>query len=51
MVFFSTLGTVDGNARLVTGDAVAEITRLTSEDGGPMDVVGATLAAAVIQPG
>ena len=51
VVFSSTLTSVEGNARLVTGDAVAEITRLTSEDGGPMDVVGATLAAAVIQPG
>ena len=28
MVFSSTIDKVDGNARLVTGDAVAEITRL-----------------------
>src|SRR3712207_1814930 len=34
VVFSSTLGTVDGNARLVTGDAVAEIARLKQEDGG-----------------
>src|SRR3978361_1468258 len=42
---------VDWNARLVTGDAVPEITRLKSEDGGPMDVGGATLAAAAMRAG
>ncbi len=42
---------VDGNARLVTGDAVPEITRLTTEDGGPMDIGGATLAAAAMRAG
>ena len=42
---------VDWNARLVTGDAVAEITRLKAEDGGPMDVGGATLAAAAMRAG
>src|SRR4051794_5080127 len=51
VVFSSTIGSVDGNARLVTGDAVAEITRLKAEDGGPMDIVGATLAAAAMQAG
>ena len=51
VVFSSTLTSVEGNARLVTGDAVAEITRLKAEDGGPMDVVGATLAAAVMRAG
>jgi dihydrofolate reductase len=51
VVFSSTLSAVDGNARLVTGDAVAEIARLTSGDGGPMDVVGATLAAAAMRAG
>jgi dihydrofolate reductase len=50
VVFSSTLTAVDG-ARLVTGDAIAEITRLKAEDGGPMDVVGATLAAAVMRAG
>src|SRR4030088_3127890 len=38
-------------ARLVTGDAVTEITRLKTEDGGPMDVGGATLAAAAMRAG
>ena len=51
VVFSSTLGAVDGNARLVTGDAVAEITRLKAEDGGPMDIGGATLAAAAMRAG
>ncbi|MFN8521012.1 MAG: dihydrofolate reductase family protein [Chloroflexota bacterium] len=51
VVFSSTLDTVDWNARLVTGDAVAEIARLRAEDGGPMDIVGATLAAAIMRAG
>ncbi|MFF0149627.1 dihydrofolate reductase [Amycolatopsis sulphurea] len=50
-VFSSTIGTVDGNARLVTGDAVAEITRLKAEEGGPLDIGGATLAAAAMRSG
>ncbi|AEV85376.1 deaminase [Actinoplanes sp. SE50] len=51
VVFSSTIGAVDGNARLVTGDAVAEITRLRAGDGGPMDIGGATLAAAAVRAG
>ncbi len=51
VVFSSTLGAVDGNARLVTGDAVPEITRLKAEDGGPMDIGGATLGAAAVRAG
>jgi dihydrofolate reductase len=51
VVFSSTARAVDGNARLVTGDAVAEITRLKAGDGGSMDVVGATLAAAAMRAG
>lgn len=50
-VFSSTTSAVDWNARLVTGDAVTEITRLKTEDGGPMDIGGATLAAAAMQAG
>ncbi len=45
VVFSSTTSTVDWNTRLVTGDAVTEITRLKADDGGPMDIGGATLAA------
>ncbi|MEN3309263.1 MAG: hypothetical protein V7603_5465 [Micromonosporaceae bacterium] len=51
VVFSSTISTVEGNARLVAGDAVAEIARLKAGDGGPMDIVGATLAAAVMRAG
>ncbi|MBB6472578.1 dihydrofolate reductase family protein [Sphaerisporangium rubeum] len=51
VVFSSTISTVDWNARLVTGDAVAEISRLKAEDGGPMDICGATLAGAAMRAG
>ena len=51
VVFSSTPREVDWNARLFTGDAVTEITRLKAEDGGPMDVAGATLAAAAMRAG
>jgi dihydrofolate reductase len=36
VVFSSTIDKVDWNTRLVTGDAIAEITRLKAEDGAPM---------------
>ena len=51
VVFSSTIAAVDWNARLVTGDAVTEIARLKTEDGGPMDVSGAALAAAAMRAG
>ena len=51
VVFSSTIRAVDWNTRLVTGDAVTEITRLKSEGGGPMDIGGATLAAAAMRAG
>ncbi|WP_372665121.1 dihydrofolate reductase family protein [Amycolatopsis kentuckyensis] len=51
VVFSSTLDKVDWNTRLVTGDAVAEITRLKAGDGGPMSIGGATLAAAAVRAG
>ncbi|MEU0687032.1 dihydrofolate reductase family protein [Streptomyces uncialis] len=51
VVFSSTIDRVDWNARLVTDDAVAEITRLKAEDGGPMDIGGATLAGAAMRAG
>ncbi|MDR7274697.1 dihydrofolate reductase family protein [Catenuloplanes atrovinosus] len=51
VVFSSKPLAVDWNTRLVTGDAVTEITRLKAEDGGPMDIVGATLAAAAMRAG
>ncbi|WP_067820835.1 dihydrofolate reductase family protein [Nocardia inohanensis] len=51
VVFSATTRDVDWNTRLVTGDAVTEITRLKGEDGGPMDIAGATLAAAAMRAG
>jgi dihydrofolate reductase len=51
VVFSSTAGAVDWNARLVTGEAVTEIARLKAEDGGPMDIAGATLAASAMRAG
>ena len=51
VVFSSTTTTVEGNARLHPGDAVSEIARLKAQDGGPMDIGGATLAAAAMRAG
>jgi dihydrofolate reductase len=51
VVFASSPSAVDWNTRLVTGDAVTEIIRLKAEDGGPMDIAGATLAAAAMRAG
>jgi len=51
VVFSWMASTVDRNTRLVTGDAVTAITRLKAEDGGPMDICGATLAAAAVRNG
>ncbi|MEV5971934.1 dihydrofolate reductase family protein [Streptomyces sp. NPDC051921] len=51
VVFSSTIDEVEGNTRLVTGDAVAEISRLKAEDGGPMAIGGATLAGAAMRAG
>jgi dihydrofolate reductase len=51
VVFSATLNEVSGNARLVTGDAVAEITRLKAEEGSPMEIGGAVLAGAAMRAG
>jgi dihydrofolate reductase len=51
VVFSSTTIPVDWNSRLVTGDAVSEINRLKAEDGGRMDIAGATLAATAMRAG
>ena len=51
VVFSATVDTVDWNTRLVAGDALPEITRLKTEDAGPMDIVGATLAGAAMRAG
>ncbi|OXM54245.1 dihydrofolate reductase family protein [Amycolatopsis alba] len=52
VVFSSrTIDKADWDTRVVTGDAIAEITRLKAEDGGPMRVGGATLAGAAMRAG
>ncbi|MEZ5158209.1 MAG: dihydrofolate reductase family protein [Candidatus Nanopelagicales bacterium] len=51
VVFSSTIRAVDWNARLVSAPAVAEMTRLKTQEGGWMDVGGATLAAAAMRAG
>lgn len=51
VVFSSTLDEVAWNTRLVTADAVTEIARLKAEDGGPIDIGGATLAASAMRAG
>ncbi|GAB6902658.1 dihydrofolate reductase family protein [Kineosporia succinea] len=51
VVFSSTLSAVEGNARLATDDVVTEISRLKSEDGGPLDICGPTLASVAMRAG
>src|ERR1700681_2591486 len=51
VVFSSTTSTGAWTTGLVAGDAVREISRLKREDGGRMDIGGATLAAAAMRPG
>ncbi|MFC8427335.1 dihydrofolate reductase family protein [Streptomyces sp. NPDC057253] len=51
VVFSATPRSVDWNTRLVTGDAVTEITRLKADDGAPMEIGGATLASAAMRAG
>lgn len=51
VVFSSTISGLDRNTRLVSGDAATEISRLKAEDGGPMDIGGATLAATAMRAG
>ncbi len=51
VVFSTTISTVDVNTRLVSGDAVTEITRIKADGGASMDIGGATLAAAAMRAG
>jgi dihydrofolate reductase len=51
VVFSSTLESVAGNARLVRGDAVEEVTRLKAQEGKPIEVGGANLAGALMRAG
>ena len=48
IVFSNTMESVAGNARLVRGDAIAEVVRLKCEPGGDLGVGGARLAAGLI---
>jgi dihydrofolate reductase len=49
VVFSTTLEAVQGNARLVRGDAVEEVRRLKQQEGKDIEVGGPTLAADFIQ--
>jgi len=51
VVFSRTLETVEGNARLATGDAAGEVARLKEQPGGDLAVGGAGLAATFTQLG
>ena len=51
LVFSRTVDEIDGDATLVKGDAVEEVTRLKEEPGGPMAVGGAGLAATFVRAG
>ena len=52
VVFSTTLESVEGNARLVRGDAVAEVARLKAEPGdGVLAVGGAGLATNLVRAG
>jgi dihydrofolate reductase len=51
VVFSSTLTTVQGNSRLVSGDVGEELERLRTEFEGDIDVGGPTLASEFIRRG
>jgi dihydrofolate reductase len=50
-VFSQTLEKVEGNAHLVRGDVVEEVTRLKSQPGGDLEVGGAELAGSLMHAG
>ena len=51
IVFSTTLETVEGNARLATGDVADEVRALKEQPGGELSVGGAGLAATCIELG
>lgn len=51
IVFSSSLDSVEGNARLVSGDVRDELAKLRQEFSGDLDVSGATLASAFVRAG
>jgi dihydrofolate reductase len=50
-VFSRTLTEVGWNSTLMTGDLEAEVTRLKRQDGGDLEVGGATLAHSLVRLG
>lgn len=51
IVFSRTLERVEGNARLVRGNAIEEITRLKNQPGKPLAIGGPTLVASIFDHG
>jgi dihydrofolate reductase len=51
VVYSNSLETVEGNTRLSRGDPVQEVKELKEQDGGPIAVGGATLAATLTAQG
>jgi dihydrofolate reductase len=51
LVYSATLEAVEGNTRLSRGDPVQEVQALKQQDGGPIAVGGATLAASLTAHG
>jgi dihydrofolate reductase len=51
LVYSKSLEAVEGNTRLSRGDPVEEVRTLKEQDGGPIGVGGATLAASLTAPG
>ncbi len=51
IVFSGTLEEVEGNTRLVKGDAIEEVIRLKNQPGKALAIGGPTLAASVLQHG
>ena len=49
VVFSTTLQSVEGNCRLVSGDPVEDVRRLKEEEGEPLAVGGAALASSLIE--
>ncbi len=51
LVFSSTLDSVEGRATLAAADPVTEVRRLKAEEGGPLAIGGAVLAAPLVAAG
>jgi dihydrofolate reductase len=51
LVYSQSLEAVEGNTRLSRGDPVQEVRELKEQDGGPIGIGGAALAASLTAPG